>query len=386
MGQHLRDRLKRIKQSQLEEKAAASADLSVKNFLPDKPNKFSSEWEEAGYKTLRRKVCCNLPGINFEAFSEDINSNALAILVPDLFQCETGINIPCDLLFFDLETSGLGGAGTVAFLAAFGRIVPDRLPQKTLEITQYLLLDFPGENDFLEAALREFLPSAASGAPPLVVSYNGKAFDSQIIKSRCLMKGFAPPVYNHADLLHPCRRLWKNKLDSCSQGVIETEILGLDRSGDVPGSLAPDIWFSFLKSEDPSELMGICDHNLRDVSGLACIFFALAEIAASPLDSLNKYNYDIETLALRLRESLHKAQFSVTGVEAGKAAALLEAAADQNSARVLRVLAIEAEWKEGNFQKALGYTERILTVNEILPALKEETLRRRERLLRKVRV
>ncbi|MDR1840142.1 MAG: ribonuclease H-like domain-containing protein, partial [Treponema sp.] len=190
-------------------------------------------WENCGFKVLKRDI-------SFEAPFK-LNTNlprALEVVVPDL----SGRNLPQpeDFLFFDLETTGLsGGAGTVAVLAAFGK----PLPKDKLIVTQYLLLDYPGEDDFLENVLNEFKKPQS-----VIVTYNGKCFDSQILKTRCLMNGIKPPEYHHADLLHPARRLWKNIIHDCSQASIETRILGLDRSDDIPGALAPEIWFEFLKT------------------------------------------------------------------------------------------------------------------------------------------
>jgi autonomous glycyl radical cofactor GrcA len=220
-----------------------------------------------------------------------------------------------NFLFFDLETSGLsGGAGTVAFLAAFGRFVK-KTDSISLRITQYLLLDYPGENDFLEALLGEF-----NNKEQIIVSYNGKCFDSQILKTRCLMNRIQPPDYFHADLLHPARRLWKTVLDDCSQGTIETNIIGLDRTGDIPGALAPEIWFDFLKTSNAERLMGICDHNCRDIAGLAEILCAMSVIAEDPIISVKKYRYDIEQLALRWRAFLRQSggdygNLNITGTE-----------------------------------------------------------------------
>jgi hypothetical protein len=242
------------------------------------------------------------------------------VLVPDLIPLAGRLPgkilpDPEDLVFFDLETTGLsGGAGTVAFLAAFGRFTPIRRGQAPgmdrgaeadppgfrLRIDQYLLLDYSGEHDFLEVLLPEFL---RAGGSSLAFTYNGKSFDAQILKTRCLMNGFTPPVYDHADLLHPARRLWRRVLPSCSQGEIETAVLGLDRTADVPGALAPDIWFSFLRSGDGEALLGICDHNVRDIVGLAALFSALGHIARDPLETGKAYRVDMAALALRWREA-----------------------------------------------------------------------------------
>ncbi|GHV62170.1 hypothetical protein AGMMS49587_08240 [Spirochaetia bacterium] len=339
---------------------------------------------------------------------------------------------PRDLLFFDLETTGLsGGAGTVAFLAAFGRFVQGNNGYK-LQIDQYLLLDYPGEGDFLETVLREFSPGSAAGAkapqggafvPPLIVSYNGKSFDSQILKTRCLMNGMLPPVYRHADLLHPVRRLWKRRLPDCSQGTIETAVLGLDRTDDMPGAMAPEIWFDFLKNNDPAPLLGICDHNLRDIRGLAAIFISLCHIAADPLSAMDTYGVDAEQLALRWRDGLRRGgDFDDDELQRGQA--LLEKAADRGCPRaayvlaldlvrggkadegrkklhalvagdypaviadevkglVYRQLAIDAEWRLRNPREALAHTEAALALENIREGLRNELETRRERLLLK---
>ncbi|GHV95310.1 hypothetical protein AGMMS50293_16300 [Spirochaetia bacterium] len=339
-----------------------------------------------------------------------------------------GLTLPApeDLLFFDLETTGLsGGAGTIAFLAAFGRLVPAAGAGDSavleLHVTQYLLLDYPGENDFLEALLGEFDKERR-----LVVTYNGKSFDSQILKTRCLMNGMRPPEYLHADLLHPARRLWKRLLADCSQGTIETEILGIDRRGDTPGALAPEIWFSFLKDGDTGRLMDICAHNRKDILGLAAIFALMSQIASDPCGMLKTYRYDVEMLALRWRDLVRKEQSVCETCEAGGNAALgqklLRFAArkkncpqaafayaldllrgggytegrkrllaivsagypDDLRAASLRALAIDSEWRIGDLTEALALVKRGL---ELLPAeniRRAEFERREERLKRKV--
>jgi uncharacterized protein YprB with RNaseH-like and TPR domain len=278
MAFNLRDRLKNI-QEMRENKE------NVKNEIPQHSNNFSIPgWVSCGYLTVKREVYVDTP-------LNERTSDALKIIISDLRRRK--LPRPKDYLFFDLETSGLsGGAGTIAFLAAFGRLARGKLL-----ITQYLLLDYPGENDFLDVILKEFTNA-------VIVTYNGKTFDSQILKSRCLMNGIRPPEYFHVDLLHPARRLWKKTLGDCSQSSIETRILGLDRSGDVPGSLAPEIWFEYLKTGVIDRLMAICDHNLADISGLASMMAAMTAIAQNPFDD-TKYRFDIERLSLYWRNYIH---------------------------------------------------------------------------------
>jgi uncharacterized protein YprB with RNaseH-like and TPR domain len=288
----------------------------------------ASLWENAAAGVLRRTFILRpgpVPAI----------PPALPVVLPDLEVSESPLSSG-RFLFFDLETTGLsGGAGTVAFLAAFGRFT------KGLEITQFLLLDYPAEADFIDAILR-FMNDSPDGT--FLATYNGKTFDSQILKTRCLMNGFSPPSFSQLDLLYPSRRMWKRVLPNCSQATIETMILGLDRSGDPGGFLAPGIWFDFLRSGEnfgkpgPASvrLESICDHNVKDIGGLASIFTVFTEIAASPLEAANRYRCDLERLALVWRRSTHEARGFDAECET-TASKLLEAAAREYPRSCLRL-------------------------------------------------
>jgi uncharacterized protein YprB with RNaseH-like and TPR domain len=368
--------------------------------------------------TLRRDIAC-------DAFSFPRKMpEAAGLVMPGI----ATITVYEDLLFFDLETTGLsGGAGTVAFLAAFGRLVfcsstGTETADYKLCITQYLLLDYPGENDFVEALLGEFSPGC------IVVSYNGRCFDSPLLATRCLMNGKTPPVYGHADLLYPARRLWKESLLSCSQASIETNILGIDRAGDTPGAMAPDIWFSFLRNGGAEPLLGVCDHNRRDISGLVSVFAAMINIASDPLDANRKIPFNLEALAIRWTQTMRARQCAETEID-GEAnrrlretgTKLLRHAAETGypraglhyalslirdgkygegrewlfqtasgdrpplvQAAALRSLAIDSERRMKDPAEALTLTERGL---ELLPAdspLREDGERRLERLQKKL--
>ncbi|MDR1972938.1 MAG: ribonuclease H-like domain-containing protein [Treponema sp.] len=292
---------------------------------------------------------------------------------------------PESLRFFDLETTGLSiGAGTIAFLAAVG------VPEGTggpegyagIRITQYLLLDYPGEGDFLETLAGEF---GGASPPPTLVSYNGKSFDAQILRNRCLMHGIAFPALDHLDLLHSARRLWKGVLPNCSQATVETAILSLSREGDLSGAFAPESWFDFLRSGDSRRLLQICDHNSRDIVGLASLFACLCRIAADPLGAGERYSADMEQLAVCWQRALGR---RLQGEEEfRRARALLERGAALGYPRCCRKLAIEAEWRQGNIAAALALVDRALARNNPSRGLPEwlrlDLEARRQRLLGK---
>ena len=373
MSGNLKNRLRRIRE------AGKSGRVGREDYGRDERGADWRGWEEAGYKTLKRAFSQKLSGPVPSFFPL-----SLAILAPD-FRRAGRIPAPEEILFFDLETTGLsGGAGTLAFLAAFGRF---RMPGK-LEITQYLLLDYPGEGDFIDALIGEFAP-LGNGRLPFVASYNGKCFDSQILKNRCLMNGSRVPEYFHADLLHPARRLWKKVLPDCSQATIETSVLGLDRAGDLPGSLAPEIWFSFLRDGGNRDLLAICEHNAKDIFGLATLFLAIAEIASAPLTG--QHRIDLEALALSWIKALRKEPsfFEPSSVEPSSfelektGQALLERAAKNGCPRAAIAMAVRAEWQLKDPALALAYTEDALANPDIPEALKSDLEKRQSRLAAK---
>jgi hypothetical protein len=334
---NLRDRLKRIQDQKKNEPVQIT-----NNDNHDVSTLLEQGWIPCGFKVLKRDIDVPSPFKPIKSLPV-----SLSVFVPDL----AGRELPAikDFLFFDLETTGLsGGAGTVAFLAAFGRVVSGN----KLRITQYLLLDYPGENDFLEKVLCELNKEKS-----VIVSYNGKCFDSQIIKTRCLMNRVKPPEYWHVDLLHPSRRLWKNIIQDCSQASIETRIIGLDRTGDIPGALAPEIWFEFLRTGKTERLTGICNHNNADISGLSSILAAIIFIAANPFDT-EKYRFDLERISLywrqylrRFDESLPDNKLQITGEK------LLRFAAEKDHPRAVYVYGYD-QMRKGHYKDALKFVNR----------------------------
>ncbi len=186
---------------------------------------------------------------------------------------------PEQLVFFDLETTGLSsGAGSVAFLAGFGR-----LDGAGVVVEQLFLADYPGEPAFL-AAVRDRI-----GPEDVIVSYNGRSFDAQVLKTRLLMNGMSEIHAAHADLLHPARRLWKRLLPDCSLGTIEASVLGVRRELDLPGWEVPEAYFDYLRHGVTERLDAVFAHHEQDILSLADLLerlesFVGEEAVATPVD------------------------------------------------------------------------------------------------------
>jgi len=196
----------------------------------------------------------------------------------------TAMPDPSRLIFLDTETTGLaGGTGTCAFLIGIGHVEGMKFV-----VRQFFLRDYPEEK-----ALLESLAEALADCDGLV-TFNGKTFDVPLLETRYALARMKSPLERlvHFDALHPARRLWKLRLESCKLTVLEEAILGIRREGDVPGSEIPAICFDYLRTGDARGLQPVFYHNALDVVSLAALTVELARALgeggaaslASPLD------------------------------------------------------------------------------------------------------
>lgn len=313
----------------------------------------AASWMEAAPYVLHRSL--TLPMVAAPAFLD----SALAVLCPSALAAFSGGNALASerILLFDLETTGLsGGAGTVAFLAAFGRFRLADDGETRLSIDQYLMLDYPGETSFLELVMKEFAPC---GGEPVLGSYNGRAFDMQILRTRCVMNGIVPPDPAHLDLVHAARRLWRRRLPSCSLADVERGVLGLDRGEDLGGAEAPEAWFDFLKTGETARLLAIGDHNRRDLEGLAALLVRMEEVARDPFGAAAAGQVDAEGLALRWFGSAKAARLAgaLSSTLSMTARRLLELASAV-SPRAAMALAGELS-REGEAERAAGLRRKV---------------------------
>ncbi|MEK7467837.1 MAG: ribonuclease H-like domain-containing protein [Planctomycetota bacterium] len=182
-----------------------------------------------------------------------------------------------DVAFLDLETTGLaGGTGTVAFLIGLARVCDGRL-----ETRQYFL-----RSPASEAAALALVEEELRGCTHLV-TFNGKCFDVPLLETRFVMHRRKLVTLPHLDLLHPARRVWKRRLEDCTLGRLEAEILGRARQGDIPGAEIPQRWFDWLSLGDARPLAAVIEHNRLDLVALASLAGRLARLLANPSEALH---------------------------------------------------------------------------------------------------
>jgi uncharacterized protein YprB with RNaseH-like and TPR domain len=200
------------------------------------------------------------------------------------------------MLFLDTETTGLaGGTGTIPFMVGLGRFTPQGF------ITTQIFIRNPAE----ERGQLELLDRMLTGIDA-IVTYNGKAFDVPILKTRYILNGFPSPLKDlaHFDLLPLSRRLWKRRLESRSLKDIESEIIGFTRDQiEVPGWEIPILYFNYLRTGDPRPLAGVFYHNVIDIQSLAAIFLLMNDLASEPAEINNLPPVDSFSLAIQMENS-----------------------------------------------------------------------------------
>lgn len=194
---------------------------------------------------------------------------ALLALCPELAECA-----PSRALFLDTETTGLGGAGAMAFLVGLAWF--EGSGQLVLE---QLLLREPADEPALLCHLSRRLDHAS-----VLVTYNGKTFDMPLLSSRFVMNRLPHPrVPPHLDLLHVARRLHKSRLGQCRLVSLESGVLGFERGPDVPGEEIPPLYSHYLRTGQASVLWPVVEHNAWDVMSMA----ALTGLYGEPVEVLH---------------------------------------------------------------------------------------------------
>jgi hypothetical protein len=134
----------------------------------------------------------------------------------------------------------------------------------------------------------------------MLVSYNGSSFDLPILRTRFLINRVEPPFnhFQHLDLLHLSRKLWKLRLTTLKLHDVETGILNFIREEEeVPGWMVPQIYFDFIRNRDARPLKGVFYHNSMDVLSLAVIFIYITELLSDPATKSQLNRLDLLSIA-----------------------------------------------------------------------------------------
>ena len=210
-----------------------------------------------------------------------------------------GDDMPADfdperILYLDTETTGLAGAGTVAFEVGLGWQAGN-----AFRVRQLVMRDYPEEKFLLEEIVR------IAEQFDVVCTFNGKTFDLPLLKNRFIMNRIRTTCLDkpHIDLLHITRRVWKLRLQRCNLTNLEEALLGIPRVDDLPGAQVPERFFSYLKTGDFSLLDDVLEHNEQDIVSLQTLLSHMCRMYEHP-DQL-RFDEDVYSMGVALDRFRH---------------------------------------------------------------------------------
>jgi uncharacterized protein len=212
-----------------------------------------------------------------------------------------------ELFFFDTETTGLGGGtGNTIFILGHAH-----MSENEIVLTQHILPHPGAEVPLYHSFLKDVDYRT-------LVTYNGKSFDWPQVKTRhTLIREHVPklPEFGHFDLYHASRRIWKHRLERMKLAIVEKEVLGVNRHDDVPGFLAPMIYFDFVERKDPEGMIKILKHNEIDILSLITLYTHLSfQILGVDKNQTFEEKYEIGRWFSSLGE-IHTAKNVYQGIE-----------------------------------------------------------------------
>lgn len=313
-----------------------------------------------------------------------------------------------DFVFLDTETTGLAGAGALAFMigVAYFEPHPTLIDGKTAAgdafvVRQYFLRDHDDEPVVLQ-----HLDELVTGKQGLI-TFNGRSFDVPLLANRYLMNRRRGRLVDmpHIDLLPPARRLYRTRLGSCALGALEQNLLGLHRThDDVPGWLIPSLYHNYLRTGDASELTRVFYHNEMDMLSMVTLAGRIFRLLSTSMGdhvmdrvSLGRWQADLgmhaeaemtlrgamdddsslEAYEIALQRLSHLYKQTERRAEAVVAWQQLAAVTTADLTPFVE-LAKHFEWHEVNIPAAQLWTNRALSLLDRLPLTPNSRLARAE--------
>ncbi|MDO4188868.1 MAG: ribonuclease H-like domain-containing protein [Lachnospiraceae bacterium] len=168
-------------------------------------------------------------------------------------------NLTCkdDILFFDIETTGLSRSKNHIYLIGIGHYI-----DKGLKIIQWIA---DSETEEL-LILKEFISYSSSFAT--LVNYNGKSFDIPFTKERLNKYNLIMPELSSIDIytyIKPLRKILS--LNDLTQKTIE-QFLGIKREDKYNGGELIKVYKQYEVANDNELLSLLLLHNKEDVKNM----------------------------------------------------------------------------------------------------------------------
>jgi uncharacterized protein YprB with RNaseH-like and TPR domain len=166
-------------------------------------------------------------------------------------------------LFLDTETTGLsGGTGTFAFMVGLGFFQEDKFL-----VHQFFMRDYSEERASL-SLLKNIVDSFQ-----FLVTFNGRHYDIPLLETRFILSHMASKIREmpNFDLLYPSRKIWKGAYENCRLVTLESRLLGIERTDDIPSEWIPYLYFDYIQTGDASKIQQVFYHNQMDILSMVAL-------------------------------------------------------------------------------------------------------------------
>jgi uncharacterized protein YprB with RNaseH-like and TPR domain len=166
-------------------------------------------------------------------------------------------------LFLDTETTGLsGGTGTFAFMVGLGFFQEDNFL-----VRQFFMRDYSEERASL-SLLKNIIDSFQ-----FLVTFNGRHYDIPLLETRFILSRIVSKIREmpNFDLLYPSRKIWKGAYENCRLVTLESRLLGVERTDDIPSEWIPYLYFDYIQTRDASKIQQVFYHNQMDILSMVAL-------------------------------------------------------------------------------------------------------------------
>lgn len=169
---------------------------------------------------------------------------------------------PSDILFVDIETTGLSPSSAETFL--IGTAV---YKNGSLYIRQFFAEDTSDEKEVL-SSFAEYLKSFDS-----IITFNGNKFDIPFLEKRCFIYGIDPCFSEKSGIdlykrIQPCKKILS--LPDMKQKTLE-RFLGIRRTDEKSGRELIALYGSYIADKNKVCLDLLLQHNHDDLTGLVLL-------------------------------------------------------------------------------------------------------------------
>jgi tetratricopeptide (TPR) repeat protein len=134
-------------------------------------------------------------------------------------------------------------------------------------VHQFFMRDYSEERASL-SLLKNFIDSFQ-----FLVTFNGRQYDIPLLETRFILSRMVTKIREmpNFDLLYPSRKIWKGAYENCRLVTLESRLLGVERTDDIPSEWIPSLYFEYIQTGDARKISQVFYHNRMDILSMVAL-------------------------------------------------------------------------------------------------------------------